>query len=183
LLAAAGVSSPLIAETRPGSQITVGPFAVDVFPGEHGRMLGFLPHAGRLRANLRYPFRLDDYRMDGIFSFRITMGSFSALIWNSPRMEDIPSADLLFSIPLWGAEACARAARACGARWVVPIHWDDFFSPMEKPLRPLLAPPGWGYAGIRRLDPMQFAQNVETRLSGVRVLVPESFLPISLFQD
>lgn len=180
LLAASGVPNSLRTEITPGDRRSLGPFSVDVFQGEHGRMLGLLPFRGRLSRRLSYPFRLADYRMDGMLSFRVEAGGFSVLVWNSPHAEGIPESDALLFNPLWGAQACAQAAKSCGARWVVPIHWDDFFSPLDKPLHPLVAPPGWGRIQIRRLDPGLFARSVESRQVGLRVIVPGLLAPLTI---
>jgi L-ascorbate metabolism protein UlaG (beta-lactamase superfamily) len=180
LLAAAGVPAALREEIRPGARFESGPFAVETHPGEHGRILGFLPHAGRLRRRLRYPFRLDDYRMDGMLSFRVTAAGFSILVWNNPSEAGAPAADLLLYSPLWGSDACVGILRACGARRVAPIHWDDFFSPLDKPLTPIVGPPGWGRRGFRRMVPERFLRSVADRLPGIQPVLPQIFVPFPL---
>ncbi|OBF24016.1 MBL fold metallo-hydrolase [Mycobacterium kubicae] len=61
----------------------------------------------------------------------------------------------------------AQVVRAVGARRVILIHWDDFFSPLSKPLRAL------PYAGddldvsIRILDELAAADGVEVHMPTV----------------
>jgi L-ascorbate metabolism protein UlaG (beta-lactamase superfamily) len=163
-----------------GDHIAAGPFAIRILPGLHGQMLGVLPFTGRLPARLQPPLRLSEYRMDAMFSFHVSVANASVLIWNGPKSQDVPCADVLFFCPLWGARACAAIAQAARARIIVPIHWDNFFSPLDRPLRPLIAPPGWGSPWVQRMDPDAFARSLNLQLPGVQVHVPEifSYVPI-----
>jgi len=180
LLAAAGVSAGRIIPIQPGACISAAPLEVAGFAGVQGRTLGLEPHAGRLRAGLRYPFRLDDYRLDGMFSFRVSMGDRAVLVWNSPSENGVPRADVLVYVPLLGADACIRIVRASGARAVLPVHWENFFSPLDRPMSPLVAPPGWGRLAIRKIAPDSFLRQIVSTLSGVAPVRPEIFVPVSL---
>ncbi|MGB7540241.1 MAG: MBL fold metallo-hydrolase [Anaerolineales bacterium] len=156
-----------------GDAISIGPFEVGVFAGQHGRMAGLLPFTGKLPARLHPPLRLSDYRMDSMFSFRVQAAGASCLIWNGPDKRGIPTADILFFCPLWGARICAAVAVAAQVRIIVPVHWDDFFSPLDRPFHPLVAPPGWSSPWFRRMDPRAFARSLNRLLPEVRVLIPE----------
>jgi hypothetical protein len=178
LLAAAGIPPERTVRVDAGAHISTPPFTVDVFSGMHGRMLGMLPHSGSLRRGLRYPFPLSDYRMDSVLSFRIQAGDRAVLVWNHPSAEDTPPADLLVYAPLWGADACVRVLNTSGAKAVLPVHWEDFFSPLHRPFRPLLAPPGWGSAHFRRVDPSEFLRRISNLASGITPVPP---IPFSAF--
>jgi L-ascorbate metabolism protein UlaG (beta-lactamase superfamily) len=54
-------------------------------------------------------------------------------------------------------------------RWVVPVHWDNFFRPLSRPLRPLFMP------NLRRADLSRFRRRLEQLAPEVRVIVPELF--------
>jgi L-ascorbate metabolism protein UlaG (beta-lactamase superfamily) len=171
ILRAHGVPAEQIRTVQAGDAFTAGSFEIRLFAGEHGRMLGLLPYTGALPARLTPPLRLSDYRMDSMLSFHIRSPEGSILIWNGPPRADVPRADALFYCPLWGARACAEIARSARVRDVVPVHWDDFFSPLDRPLRALVAPPGWRSPWIRRMDPTVFARSVNQFLPEVRVVI------------
>jgi L-ascorbate metabolism protein UlaG (beta-lactamase superfamily) len=156
-----------------GDAISIEPFHITIFSGRHGRMAGLLPYTGKLPAHLKLPLRLSDYRMDSMFSFHVRTTRASCLVWNSPDTRDIPRADLLFFCPLWGKKICAMVAEAAQAKWIVPIHWDDFFLPVDRPLHPLIVPPGWSSPWLRRMEPNNFARSVNRILPNVRVLIPD----------
>jgi L-ascorbate metabolism protein UlaG (beta-lactamase superfamily) len=173
ILRAHGIPAEQIRTVQAGDSSAVGPFEVRFFSGEHGRMLGLLPYAGAPPARLTPPLRLSDYRMDSMLSFHVRSPGGSILVWNGPPPADVPRADILFYCPLWGVQACAEIARSTRVRTVVPVHWDDFFSPLERPLRALIAPPGWRSLWIRRLDPAAFARSVNKILPDIKIVVPE----------
>ncbi len=156
-----------------GDSISIEPFHVTFISGRHGRIAGLLPYMGKLPAHLKPPMRLSDYRMDSMFSFYVQTAQTSCLVWNSPEIRDIPPADILFFCPLWGARSCAAVAAAAKVRVIVPVHWDDFFSPLDRPLHPLLAPPGWSSPWIRRMDPQAFARSLTKIHPGVLVIIPD----------
>ncbi|MBN1440274.1 MAG: MBL fold metallo-hydrolase [Anaerolineales bacterium] len=167
-----GIPPDRIHPIAAGDSFRAGPFDVRVFAGRHGRMLGLLPYRGKLPARLAPPLRLAEYRMDTMLSFRIHAPGAAALVWNGPPAADVPQAEALFYCPLWGARMCAEVAAAARARVIIPVHWDDFFLPLENPLRPLISPPGWNSPWIRRMDPRRFAGRMKKILPDVPVLVP-----------
>jgi L-ascorbate metabolism protein UlaG (beta-lactamase superfamily) len=158
-----------------GDLFAVEPFTITVLAGKHGRMAGILPFTGKLPARLRPPLRLSDYRMDSMFSFRVQTPQAACLIWNSPESQGVPCADVLFFNPLWGTRNCAAVAAAARARLIVPVHWDDFFQPLDRPQHPLLVPPGWNSPWVRRMEPHAFSRALKKRLPAVHVCVPEIF--------
>ncbi len=173
ILRAHDVPAEQVNPTRVGDAISLDPFEVRVFPGKHGRMAGLLPFAGKLPARLDPPLRLSDYRMDTIFSFHVRAAQTSCLIWNTPDTSAIPQADILFFCPLWGERIGAAVAEAAQVKVLVPVHWDDFFSSLDRPLHPMVVPPGWRSPWIRRMEPRAFARAVNTLLPEVRILIPE----------
>jgi L-ascorbate metabolism protein UlaG (beta-lactamase superfamily) len=180
ILEAHGIPSGQIQTVKKGDSIAAGPFDIRIFPGRHGRMAGRIPHTGPLPAKLIPPLRLSDYRMDDMFSFLVRAADASILVWNDPDEFGIPRADLLFFSPLWGARSCARTAKAAQASNVVPVHWDDFFSPLERPVRPMIVPPGWRSPWIRRMDPAGFALALNRLLPELKVLIPRIFTYVEI---
>jgi L-ascorbate metabolism protein UlaG (beta-lactamase superfamily) len=172
LLRVHGIAPDRIRTVQPGDTFRSGPFEIRILPGRHGRMLGLLPYTGPLPERLTPPLRLSDYRMDGMLSFLIRTEDGSVLVWNGPSEDEVPAADALFYCPLWGARSCARIAKAAGATTVIPVHWDDFFSPLQPSVSPIIVPPGWRSPWIRRMDPKPFAKSVLRFLPDVKVVVP-----------
>jgi len=182
ILRAHGIPPPQIRTVQAGDRVGIGPFEIRILPGRHGRMLGMLPYAGPLPARLNPPLRLSEYRMDVMFSFQVRAADASVLVWNGPESPGVPIADALFFCPLWGARTCAAIAGAAQARIVVPVHWDDFFSPLERTLHPLIAPPGWHSPWIRRMDPVAFARSMNQLLPEVQVHIPDVFKSVYVGQ-
>jgi L-ascorbate metabolism protein UlaG (beta-lactamase superfamily) len=180
IIRAHGLPETLVKTIHVGEQFSVGPFAISVLAGRHGRMVGLLPFTGKLPARLRPPLRLSDFRMDSMFSFRVQTAQAACLIWNSPESLGVPCADVLFFNPLWGARHCAAVAAAARVRLVVLVHWDDFFQPLDRPQHPLMAPPGWTSPWIRRMEPHAFSRALKKILPQVHVRVPEIFLPAAM---
>jgi hypothetical protein len=173
ILRAHNVPVEQVKTVNAGDAISLGSFDVRVFSGKHGRMAGLLPFAGRLPARLHPPLRLSEYRMDSMFSFHVQAAHASCLIWNSPDCSGIPQADILFFCPIWGERIGAAVAEAAQAKVIVPVHWDDFFSALDRPLHPMVVPPGWRSPWIRRMEPRAFARAVNTLLPEVRVFIPD----------
>jgi L-ascorbate metabolism protein UlaG (beta-lactamase superfamily) len=180
ILAAYGISPALSRTVSAGDSFAAADFKITVFPGRHGRMLGGLPFTGPLPARLTPPLRLSDFRMDTMLSFHLTAGGHSFLVWNDPEPTGAPPADVLFYCPLWGAQAAARVAHATQARWMVPVHWEDMFIPLDRPPRPMIVPPGWHSPWIRRMDPRSFTTALHEEIPGPQVIVPAPFVTLDL---
>ena len=58
---------------------------------------------------------------------------------------------------------------------LVPVHWDDFFRPLTKPVRTGLLPPQRRLPPLRRLDLGELRQVVARAAPDVAVFVPEMF--------
>jgi L-ascorbate metabolism protein UlaG (beta-lactamase superfamily) len=175
ILSAHEIPSTIIHTIKPGDSFTEGPFSVEVFSGTHGPIAGVVPYTGSIPRRLKQPLRLQDYRMDWMLSFRVSAGGISVLFWNTPSPANAPAADALVITlsrsPLRWKDVIARVE----PNVVFPIHWDDFFAPLSRPLRPMLAPPRWGDRPFRRMDPIKFAKESEKFLPRGRVCIPELF--------
>jgi L-ascorbate metabolism protein UlaG (beta-lactamase superfamily) len=180
ILSAHGVSPDKLRVVAPGEKFSDGPFSVEVFSGEHEPIAGVVPYTGSLPRGLKPPLRLAEYRMDCMLSYRVSGGGISVLLWNSSSPADAPSADALVINLTRSAWRWKPVLERVAPRMVFPIHWDDFFSPLEKPLRPMLAPPRWGNRPFQRMDPREFAHESEKFLPQGRVRIPELFRTIEL---
>lgn len=151
---------------RSGSQLSLPPFEVHVLRGSHISLPPGLRFAGKLPKRLRYPLRLSDYRMDECFAFYLETESYRLLYGEAPQ-----PADVLFAAPL---RFSAETLKIIQPRLIIPIHWDRFYRPPDKPLRPL---PGLPRV-IGNLE--RFRQMAETTLPGVRIWLPQLFERVEL---
>lgn len=114
---------------------------------------------------------LTDYRMDACYSFRIRAGEETLLVGSHPVQ-----ADVLFISPYQPAALLQKTLRTVRPHRVVLIHWDDFFRPLNQPLRPMIATWAQGLRGwppVRKLDVGAVARRINEILPGVEVTVPE----------
>lgn len=170
LLALAGVPPEQCRQIAAGECFTVGPFTVTVWPARHVPLLRRPVLQGALRDHRRQrPLRPWDYRMDVCFSFLVEAAGTRWLDWAGVDTAGAPPADVLF-VTLFGSPARYRPLLAAvRPRWVVPVHWDNFFRPLSRPLRPLFMP------NLRRADLSRFRRRLEQLAPEVRVIVPELF--------
>lgn len=173
ILLAYGVPPGQIRVVNPEDSFTEGPFSVEVFRGTHGKIAGILPHAGALPARLNPPLRLRDFRMDRMYSYRIVAGGISVLLWNTPEPADAPRADILLITPSRNSSTWTGVIDQVRPKAIVPIHWDDFFSPLDRPLRPMLAPPRLGGRLFQYMDPWKFIREIAVTFPSVTGIIPE----------
>jgi L-ascorbate metabolism protein UlaG (beta-lactamase superfamily) len=145
----------------PGDRLTLGPFEVEVLQGDHG-WVPVLPSAGNLAADLRPPLRLREYRMDSCFSFLVEVDGYRFLMQPGPPLR----ADLLFVVPaMLGTAYYAGLLHSVRPAVVVPIHWDNLFHPLSRPLHETPPLTGIPLTQLRRL--------VARMAPWARFLVPE----------
>lgn len=181
LMRALGVPPDRLRPLAAGDRLTLGAFTVAVLPAQHLRVFGRPILAGTVSSTLRAPARLRDYRMDYDYSFLIEAGGLRLLDWSSETPAGAPPADVLFVKPFGGMPpAYAELLRTVRPRLVVPIHWDDFFRPLVRPLRPSYCPPAWNWPPLRRVDLAMFRVATERLLPGSQVFVPEIFRTYAL---
>ncbi len=180
ILSAHDVPSVNIHTIKPGDTFHEGPFSVEVFSGTHGPIAGGVPYQGILSNERKPPLRLRDYRMDCMLSYRVSAGGISILFWNTSSAANAPAADALVITltrsPLRWKDVIAKVDPTV----ILPIHWDDFFAPLSRPLRPMMAPPRWGERLFRRMDPQEFARASEGFLPRGMVRIAGIFQPIEL---
>jgi hypothetical protein len=163
ILALAGVPSGQAHVIRPGDTLNLGPFAVEVFANRHIRLPVDPLINGPLRAGLRFPLRLRDYRMDCSFGFYIQAAGLRILFCPGPARP----ADLLFT-GVWKDLAYYRTLLAeVRPKVLLPLHWDNFFRPLDRPLRELAVPSGMSLARLAHL--------VAATAPATKFLIPQLF--------
>ncbi|MFD7427422.1 MBL fold metallo-hydrolase [Streptomyces sp. NPDC059818] len=128
-----------------GEPFTIGRFTLTALPARHSP--GDLA-PGRIDRPLRPPVRATDYRTGDCYTLHVRHGGRELLVHASahslPGALDGHFADTVYlGIGALGKQDEAfreeywhRLVTATGARRVVPIHWDDFFRPLDRSLRP-----------------------------------------------
>lgn len=131
-----------------GETFSVGAFRVTVLPSLHSRPTLLNNDLGQtIDAPLTQPARLRDYKEGGSFDFYIEHGLHRYLIRPSfnyiERQLDGIRAEVLFLGVAGLAKADAEMKRRffqetvekVQPRLVIPVHWDNFFSPLDRPAR------------------------------------------------
>ncbi|MEO5953891.1 MAG: MBL fold metallo-hydrolase [Chloroflexia bacterium] len=169
LLTLLGVPEKQISLIRIGDKLTLGDFRVEVLPSDH-RLIPFLPGPGPLASNLRPPLRLRDYRMDFCFSFLVEVEGYRFLLQPGKK---VVRADFLFIVPTKQSPShYSSLMHRVQPKVVIPIHWDNLFRPLSKPMREYTRPGGMGTSGLK--------QFVEEFAPGTRFLMPEAFRTYNL---
>lgn len=141
-----GLPEHQIRTVRGGDVLTHGPFTVTVLPAEHSPQ----PLAtGSIDQPLVPPARATSYRMGECFAVLVECDGWSVLVNGSagavPGALAGCSADTVyFGIPTLGRLGLEHrdmlwreVVEAAGAQRVIPVHWDDFWRPLDRPLVPL----------------------------------------------
>ena len=135
-----------IATVQGGERFTAGDFRVTLFRSLHSRG-DRIP--GRIDAPIHQPAKAEAYREGGTYAALIEHRGQHILVHASanmvPGMYRGVRADIVFlaigglsSQPAAFTDAYWReVVEATGAKLVVPIHWDDFLEPLDRPLHPL----------------------------------------------
>ncbi len=167
LLKILGVAPKRAREIKVGDELALDPFRVKVCAAEHAAV-PFLPPPGALRADIHPPLRLRDYRLDEYFSFMISVHGYRLAYCPA---HGWPTDVLLTGISSRRAKA-ASLLRNAKPKIVIPLHWDNLFRPLSRPVRELRAPGG--------MSLRQFAQLVSETLPQCKVLIPEIFRAYNL---
>jgi len=171
LLIVCGVPAPRIHEIEAGDKLALGDFQVEVLPAEHLPVPGF--STGELEPDLQPPLRPRDYRMDVCFSFLIQVSELRLLYWRDVNSQGAPPAEVLFVSPVGSGAYYRELLSTVQPQLVIPVHWDDFFRPLHKPLRPFFMPPRLALPPLRRVDIAQFKESIKCLASGVDVFIPD----------
>ncbi len=180
MLRVLGIPESQTREIAVGDRLELGAFQVKILPSVHPRT----PIDRRINAPLppilTPPLRLTDYRMDACYSFLIEVSGYRLLYGPGQDPTQSAPADVAFT----GAGASRRFYETMLAivrpRVLVPVHWDNLFSPLSRPIRPMLAPPRLAIPPLRRLNLPSFARVIEAIAPETRVLIPEIFHPYTV---
>lgn len=169
---------------RPGEAMTFGKFKVTLLRSEHVPT-GFA--TGEITEPLRPPAPASDYREGGSYAVLVEHGTHSLLINASAGFAQGAfagrSAETVFlGIGQLGKHDAAymndywrEAVATVHAQRVIPIHWDNFGLPLDRPLQPI--PPLFDdFAATMRF------LTERGRAEGIDVKLPAAWSPFDPFQ-
>ncbi len=173
LLEICGVPVEQLRQIQSGDQFSLNGFNVKVFPSQHIRLPIYRP--GQLKPKLRPPLRLVDYRMDESFSYLIHIDGLRVLLWSGNSANGAEKADILFTYFMGKPPFYRALLNKVQPSLVIPIHWDNLFRPLTRPLKPSWRPPRLGFPAWFRARPEAFTRTLAHLSPSARVLVPEIF--------
>jgi L-ascorbate metabolism protein UlaG (beta-lactamase superfamily) len=142
----AGLGEDRLLLAHVGEAVTIGTFRVTFLESRHGpALLGRIPYPGEITGPLRSPATVPDYKLGGAYSLRIEHALGTILHHGSAGWVDAALKGVRADVVLLGVagrrdteEYLTHVVDAVGARRVVPIHFDNFFAPLDEPLETLI---------------------------------------------
>jgi len=138
----AGLSEKVIRIVRDQEEIRVGRFRIRFLKSLHSPALfGRVPWPGKITSPLKPPAAASEYRLGEIFSIQVEHPRGKLLHQGSagflPGMFRGMAADVLFLSIAGRADTAgllSNTAVSLQAKRIIPIHFDNFFLPLEKGL-------------------------------------------------
>ena len=162
---------------QPAQELQAGSFSFQVLAGGH-IYIPFFTQKSSLPKITR-PRRVWDYQMDACFSYRLSTPPYTILIWHNTRGDSAPRADILFLNSEIAPMELNKLLINVQPHLIVPIHWDNFFRPLNRPLQPFLQPTHRLFPPITRFNQQHFANLIQDILPGTRIIFPKPFEFIS----
>jgi L-ascorbate metabolism protein UlaG (beta-lactamase superfamily) len=171
LLSLMGIPGEQLQQVGSGDRLNLGPFKVEVIPGQHSSLPFEVIFNGALKQDLHPPLRVQDYRMDVCLGYSISvMGQTLLVCASEPR-----PAGVLFAVAQERREYYLKLLKEVNPHTFIPIHWDNFTRPLTKPLRRFNRP--------GRMPLWQLARYARQVLPHVKVLIPEIFQEYTLGEE
>ena len=172
-----GLPPEQVHQLQPGTTIQIGSIKVTTLSGSHMSLPGF--NNGKIKSGLKPPLHLHDYRMDHCFSYLIDTGSTRILDWGGTNTAQMVEADLIFAG--WDSETyITRMIELYKPPVIVPIHWDHFFQPLDKPVKAIPLPPSWLLPALQRKNPLSTARRLQENYPSLRVSIPVRFKQVDV---
>lgn len=138
----AGLPSERLKQASPEQPMHYGPFTLHWVRSQHAGATGGRP-TGDITTPLTPPAGYMDYRQGGTWSILIKHADGTLLHHGSAGFEPGALEPYQADIAILGVALVDDYGRyfdqvinATGARVIIPVHWDDFTRPLNKPLRP-----------------------------------------------
>jgi len=162
----AGLAENQIKVAHSKDRLKIGKFEIVFIESRHSKaVLGRIPWQGKITQPLIPPAAASDYRLGEVFALWVThpKGSFVHL-GSAGFIEGMfggMSAQTLF-LSIAGREDTREllncTAMALGVRQIIPIHFDDFFRPVDKEI-----------SILRTADMPEFYKTVSQEMPGITV--------------
>lgn len=178
LLQSAGSPRQRCRVVYPGTEISIPPFRVRVLEGSHIPLPVFNKRS--ITRKPTPPLRVWDYQMDACYSFDVQIGEFSLLIWHDLRGENAPAAQVLFFNPEIAPPNLRTLLTTVKPATVVPIHWDDFFLPLDHEVKPFFTPAHRRLFPIRRFQVNLLRQRCQQFYPPCQVILPQRMVEFQL---
>lgn len=144
-LKVAGAEGLSVGQTRmiqPGDRFGVGDLEIEVVRSAHSEMFTQCLVGGDMPDRVQVPMRFHGYKNGPVLGFwirwrgRAIFHCGSAQLVEASLPRGVPDV-LLFCISGWRADPriFERIAQALGPEVIVPMHHDDFFQPLSRPLK------------------------------------------------
>ncbi|MCP4130518.1 MAG: MBL fold metallo-hydrolase [bacterium] len=160
----AGLPGDTLKQVTPGESMKIGNFKISFIESRHGpTVMGRVPYPGKIRTSPALPLSAGQFKPGKVFSILIEHPQGRIVHHGSPGfkkgMYDGIKADVLL-LGIAGRGDTDRflqeTALKVDARLVIPIHFDNFFSPLEPKKRKLVermqfhARPGINFSFLRK---------------------------------
>lgn len=141
-----GLDPAQVRVATPGETLRYGSFAVTLFPAAHTPKPAF---PGRIDRPLRPPSSIRSYKEGGCFSIHVDHPDGAVLVHASTNfipgaLQGVAADTVYLGVATLGRRSAQfreeywrEVVTRTGARRVVPVHWDRFWRPLSKPLKPL----------------------------------------------
>ncbi len=134
---------------------------------------------------LKAPLRARDYSMDFGLSYLIEVEGLRLLTETCLDPAEAGKVDVLFTVPFRGRPGeerryYQRMLDACQPRLVIPIHCDDMWLPLDKPMKGQPVPSGRLLPPLTRMDRDRFKLVIEQIHPATRVFLPQRLMRYSL---
>ncbi len=160
LLTMLGVKPEQLHLIRSGDQFKVGDLSITVYPSWHIDTPFFRP--GKVDPLWKPPLTARQYVMDESFCFHIRSADYSLLTAPVSDKQDIGQVEILFVNPFHKKARLQQILERLTPKVIIPSHWDEFWTSIDTPVRPMMLPPGAIRSLFQRLDLTDFCRWIKS---------------------
>jgi L-ascorbate metabolism protein UlaG (beta-lactamase superfamily) len=152
----------------PDTEVLCGDFKVRFIESLHGRLFGMVPSPGTVDTPSKWPLRLKQFKHGGVFGLHITAGPYTLFHNGSANLIDDKLAGHTADIHLMGLSGrrmtknyLERFYSILQPKFIFPMHYDNFFIPLDKGLKLLPF-----------LDMKGFYRDIEKLVDNTEIIMP-----------
>lgn len=178
ILRAEGIPSQNLIAIYSGDELEIDPFKIKVIEGKHIPIPFFSPPP--LTQAIVPPRRVWHYQMDACFSFFIENTSPSILVWHSIEARGGTPAEVLIVDSELSISTLEKLVDVVKPQCIIPVHWDDFFLPLNAPLKTFFRPPEKRYFRLGRLHLPSYVEQLQRLVPNGHVHLPKRLEEVDL---